>query len=341
MKSAKIFWTTSIILMILGGAYLYYVQHNEGALPSFVNKHTFNKKYIVKKAGKVIDDADTLEEAVAKAEQVKRGIAVNTYNNTWVYSDLYPFMIITENAIHDFENFDEAVKYAKHYGYEEIYYKNDKDVIWSANISLKNDIMLKVPLIKQLPELPRGCEVTSLAMILKYRGIDVDKMQLAKEVKKDLTPYSVDEKGKIHYGNPYEGFVGDMYDKSKNGYGVYHGPIVELAQSYFGNKAIDLTGLEFEEVLYMVQQGNPVWVIINGSYDALDDSYFDIWHTPTGIVKITTRLHSVVITGFSEDKIYINDPLRNGTNIEVDKEKFKKAWEQMGNQAMTILNEYI
>ena len=337
MKSAKFFWTTSIILTILGGASLYYVQHNEGAPPSFINKHTFNKKYIIKKAVKVIDDADTLEEAITKAKQIKRGIAVNTFNNDWVYSDLYPFMIITENAIHDFESFNEAIKYAKQYRHQDIYYKNNKDVIWSVNISLNNNTMLEVPLIKQLPELPRGCEVTSLAMILKYRGIDVDKMQLAKQVKKDLTLYSVDEQGKIHYGNPYEGFVGDMYDKNKNGYGVYHGPIVELAKGYCEDVVIDLTGLEFEEVLYMVQKGNPAWVIINGSYDALDDSYFDIWHTPTGIVKITTRLHSVVITGFSEDKIYINDPLRDSTNIAVDREKFKKAWEQMGNQAMTIL----
>ena len=337
MKAAKVFLATSIMLMILGGASLYYVQHNKEALPSFISEHTFNKKYIIKKAGKVIDDADTLEEAVKKAEQVKRSIAVNTSNGDWVYSDLYPFMIITENAIHDFENFDEAVRYAKNNEYKEIYYKNDKDILWTANIILKDNIVLDIPLIKQLPELPRGCEVTSLAMILKYRGIDVDKMQLAKQVKKDLTPYSIDEKGKIHYGNPYEGFVGDMYDKNKKGYGVYHAPIVELAQEYCGNSAIDLTGLEFEEILYMVQQGNPVWIITNGSYNALEDSAFDIWHTPTGIVKITTRLHSVVITGFSKEHIYINDPLRDSTNIKVDKEKFKKAWEQMGNQAMTIL----
>lgn len=338
MKSTKAFLTTSIIVIILGGVFLYYVQHSKGTLPSFINTHTSNKKYIIKKAGKVIKEADTLEEAVSKASQIKRSIAINTYDNTWVYSDLYPFMIITDNGIHDFISFNQAIQYAKKYKYQEIYYKTDTNVIWTTNIILKDKLILDVPVIKQLPELPRGCEVTSLAMLLKYRSIDVDKMQLAKEVKKDLTPYSVDSAGKIHYGNPYEGFVGDMYDKSKNGYGVYHGPIAELARQYSKNAVADLTGLEFEEILYMIQIGNPVWVITNITYDVLEDSYFNIWHTPTGIVKTTNRLHSVVITGFSKDQIYINDPLRSEKNISVDREKFKKAWEQMGNQAIIILN---
>ena len=337
MKSRKVFLTTSLILIILGGVSLYYVQHNKGTLPNFINKHTFNKKYIIKKAGKVINEADTLEEAVTKASQIKRSIAINTYDNTWVYSDLYPFMIITNNGIHDFKNLNEAIIYAKKYKYQEICYKNDNNIIWTNNIILKEQVILDVPLIKQLPELPRGCEVTSLAMLLEYRNIDVDKMQLAEQVKKDLTPYSVDEMGRIHYGNPYEGFVGDMYDKNKNGYGVYHAPIAELAREYSGNAVADITGLEFEEILYMVQVDNPVWAITNITYNDLDDIYFTIWHTPTGIVKTTNRLHCIIITGFSKDKIYINDPLRDEKNIEVNREEFKRAWEQMGNQAIIIL----
>lgn len=337
MKAAKTFLIASILIILLGGAYLYYSKYNEEPLPTFINKHTRNKKYIIKKAGKVIEYADTLEEAIKKAEENKRSIVINTYNNEWVYTDLKPFMVITDNAIHDFKSFEEALDYVKNNKYKDIYYKNDKNKIWTTNIELTKKEPLNVPLIKQYPELPRGCEVTSLGMILNYRNINVNKMTLAKEVKKDTTQYSVQPDGKIRYGNPYDGFVGDMYNWDNNGYGVYHGPIVELAKSYAGEAAIDLTGLTFEEILYAVELGNPVWVITNATFSPLRDSEFKIWHTPTGIVKVTSRLHSVVITGFNEEKVYINDPLKDKKNITINRESFKRAWEQMGNQAITIL----
>ena len=345
-KKRAVFFV-GVVIIGLGGVPFYYLQDNRKALPSFVNtqintykgkrekKHT--KKYIIQKAGQTVASEDNIEDALQKAKEISRSIVINTYNDEWVYCDLQPYFIITDTAIHDFEEFREAYLYAKKNDYKEIYYKNNENRIWYADHPL-TDTKLDVPLILQMPELPRGCEVTSLAMILNYRGVKVDKMTLAAEVKKDPTPYSKDEKGRIHYGNPYDGFVGDMYNAKKNGYGVYHGPITELARAYKGKDAIDLTDVEFEDVLYLVQQGNPVWVITNGTYRSLDDTNFEMWHTPTGIVKITKKLHSVVITGFTEKTIFINDPLNGTPNIAVNREEFKAAWEQMGKQAMTIVS---
>lgn len=337
MKTGKILLIISILLIALGGAFLYYTKYNREALPSFISKNIAQKKYVIKKAGRVIDSADTIEEAVEKAKVIKRSIAINTYNNEWVYSGFNPFLIITKDAVHDFSDLADAIQYAKNNSYPTIHYKNNKHIIWQAKPDELKGIELDVPLINQNPQLPRGCEVTSLAMIMQKAGIDIDKMTLAAEVKKDTTTYQKKD-GKIFSGNPYDGFVGDMYNIKKFGYGVYHGPIAEVAEKYSPDNTMDLTGLEFEDILWVLQKGDPVWVITNFTYNTLDDAQFEIWHTPTGIVKITYRLHSVVLTGFDKDNVYINDPLTVSKNKRISRDNFKKAWEQMGNQAVAIVS---
>lgn len=195
--------------------------------------------------------------------------------------------------------------------------------------------MLDVPLVSQLPELPRGCEVTSLAMLLLYAGIEVDKMELAQNVKKDPTPKTV-KNGVIHFGNPHYGFVGDMYTFNNPGYGVYHEPIEELADKYVPNKVVNLSGYDFEEVIQHINAGSPVWVIANTMFKTLPESLFETWETPQGKIKITYKEHSVVVTGYDEQFIYFNDPLANKKDRKIPKENFIAAWEQMGKQAIAI-----
>lgn len=91
-------------------------------------------------------------------------------------------------------------------------------------------ILLDAPVISQLPELPRGCEVTSLAMLLQYQGVSIDKMKLAEEVQK--VPFSKDG----FNGNPHDGFVGSMTSLGEPGLGVYSEPIYKLADQYLPGK---------------------------------------------------------------------------------------------------------
>jgi uncharacterized protein YvpB len=191
-----------------------------------------------------------------------------------------------------------------------------------------------VPLIMQKPELDRGCEVTSLAMLLQHAGIEVDKMELAKKVRKVKTPYKK-ENGIYYYGNPYEGFVGDIYSFKNMGYGVYHGPVADLAEKYLPGKIVDMTGNTFEDVLEKVGKGKPVWIIINADFKALPENDFRTWNTPTGQIQITWKEHSVVITGFDKENVYFNDPLHNKKNRKMPLRDFQEAWEQMGSQAIT------
>lgn len=206
----------------------------------------------------------------------------------------------------------------------------------SHSHELKEESILEVPLILQNPELPRGCEVTSLAMLLQYAGIPVDKITLAKEIKKDPAPYKI-KNGKISFGNPYYGFVGNMYSLHEPGYGVYHGPIRQLMEEYLPGRTIDLTGCEFEDLLYFLSEKVPVWVVINSTFSELAPEEFLAWHTPTGVVQITYRQHSVLLTGFDREYVYFNDPLVNIANHKTNRESFKAAWEQLGKQAVTYL----
>ncbi|MDR1688633.1 MAG: C39 family peptidase [Clostridiales bacterium] len=193
-------------------------------------------------------------------------------------------------------------------------------------------IIKNVPLILQNPELPRGCEVTSLAMLMNFCGIKTDKISLSEKIKRDTTPRET-KNNKIYWGNPNNGFIGDMYDFSKPGYGVYHKPIYELLLEYTP-QAKDLTGCEFEEIKTSVANEIPVWVIINATYKPLYKTAFQTWHTPDGEIQITYREHSVLITGYDSEYVYFNDPL--GARDKAEIEAFIQCWRQMGSQAVTV-----
>ncbi|MBS8265314.1 hypothetical protein DYI25_12740 [Mesobacillus boroniphilus] len=203
-------------------------------------------------------------------------------------------------------------------------------------IPIKNQVLLDAPIIWQMPELPRGCEVTSLAMLLQYQDIKVDKLTLAREVKKNPAEYRLNN-GKIYFGDPNEGFVGNMYTYTQPGLGVYHKPIAELAEQYLPGKIIDLTGAEFQELKIQLSDQRPVWIITNTEYKRLDDSFFQTWYTPNGEVKVTTKEHSVLITGYDKSFIYFNDPLTGEKNKKAPMKDFVEAWVQMGRQAVTYL----
>ncbi|PGM60031.1 hypothetical protein CN947_19665 [Bacillus cereus] len=197
---------------------------------------------------------------------------------------------------------------------------------------VKESAMIEgVPFIKQLPELPRGCEVTSLAMLLQHKGVQVDKMQLASEIYR--VPFEQDGLR----GNPYEGFVGNIYTKSEQGYGVYHQPIFTLAEKYVPEKVINLTGREVQDLYKVISSGSPVWVIANTTFKPLSEDSFETWNTSSGEVKITYYEHSVVVIGYDQNFVYMNDPLANNPRKAVPRAEFEKSWEQMGKQAIAIL----
>ncbi len=207
----------------------------------------------------------------------------------------------------------------------------------SSEKTIKESVLLEATAINQLPELPRGCEVTALAMLLQYAGVDVDKMTLAEEVTKNTTAYEV-VNGTIYYGNPNDGFVGDMYSLEGPGLGVYHKPIAELAEKYLPGAIVDFSGSDFDSVKEQLSDGRPVWVITTSKFKELSDDNFRTWVTPSGTIDVTYSEHSVLITGYDKDYVYFNDPLTGEQNKKAPIDDFIASWVQMGSQAITYSN---
>ncbi len=302
-----------------------------------VIRDTTDEGYQVYQNDVLIKYFENYDDAVAYAKGYENSSIKLSGGNRWLWDSIPPYNVYIGDSedFTPFTTFVEAVQFAKQHPNACIYYRKNSGFIWNNFEQLKHHAQIDgVPSIVQYPELYRGCEVTSLAMLLKYKGIAVDKMTLADKIFKDPTPYERKD-GKIYYGHPNQGFIGDIYKAQNKGLGVYHQPIYNLLCEYLPNEAIDLTGCEFDDLYYLLEKKVPVWIIINSTYRTLPSSSFEQWETPIGKIGITYKEHSVVITGYDDQYIYINDPMLSGTNFKKPRSSFIAAWEQMGRQAVT------
>ncbi len=196
----------------------------------------------------------------------------------------------------------------------------------------KNSVLLDAPLINQLPELYNGCEITSLAMLLQFFGTNKGKMELVREMKSDPTPLKTDSAGNItHWGNPNFGFVGDVTGKDK-GYSIYHTALLDVLKKYIST-AVDLTNQSFESLEQQIDAGIPV--VVWTTIDYVEPKRWIIWDSPGGPVRATFSVHSVLLVGYDQNYVYVNDPLSSVKGKQVDKRQFIRSWEALGKQALS------
>lgn len=205
----------------------------------------------------------------------------------------------------------------------------------TTTTQLRPSAMIDVPAQNQHPELPNGCEVTSLSMLFDGIGHPVSKMILAKEEPVDPTPEVKNSSGQIvSWGNPNVGFVGSPYIWSK-GFGIYHGPIINLIDKILPGEGVDLTKKPFRDLLSYVAHGTPVeaWVTITLKPT---NKFWVTWQSPEGPVHTTLEEHAVLIVGYDKTNVYINNPFNGDREEAVSRSDFIGAWNQLGNQAVTI-----
>jgi uncharacterized protein YvpB len=191
--------------------------------------------------------------------------------------------------------------------------------------------MIDAPIVKQLPELPPGCEIVSLTMLLNYLGIAKTKMEMAAEMVKDPTPITWKSGVIAYWGNPFTGYVGDVTGRSR-GFGVYHTGLLPTLKAYVPS-AIDLTQSDFDTIERQIAEGFPV--VIWTTIDYTVPKTWVTWDTPIGPIQTTFMTHAVLLVGYDEHNVYVNDPLSGIKGQRINKEQFKATWDAMGKQALS------
>ena len=202
---------------------------------------------------------------------------------------------------------------------------------------MPNSAGLDVKNILQTPELPNGCEVTSLAIVLNYLGFNADKVSLSDNLLAKKVPYTDANPAKENAGNPRD---------AVKSYGCWAPVIRDTAVKYLSNIVStgssakydprDLTGTHPRELYRLVSLGIPVIVWVTNPID--DAPYLmNSWTAKDGaLINWKHPSHTVVLTGYdlSGKTVTLSDPLQ-GT-VKVSAEIFETRYAQMGSQAVAI-----
>lgn len=193
-----------------------------------------------------------------------------------------------------------------------------------------------VELIRQNPELPNGCEVTSLAMLLGASGCPADKLTLYRDYLPKADFSRAD--GKCYGPNPERWYVGDAADPT-GGWYCFEGPVVQAANGWLEEQGSDLraralTGLDQRGLERYAQAGVPLAAWVTLGYAAPQRSEF-FWLLEDGTVYQPYRnLHCVVLAGEEGGRYRVADPIRGF--VLVEKAVFWDSFSAMGRRAVLV-----
>ncbi len=206
--------------------------------------------------------------------------------------------------------------------------------IFPAPVHADTQIM-NIPVVKQYPELPNGCEITSLAAAMKSLGIGASKMDLAKNYLPMQGFYYVNRK--LYAPNPYQYYIGTPW--GQGGWYCYAPPIVTAANNYFANnglsyQAIDYSNRSKADFEAALNNNNPI--IIWVTKEVAEVRRIPKWYSPSNpnIQIVPINLHCVVLRGISQGKVYYMDPIRGNQVASV--QTFFTRYNQLGSHAVMI-----
>ena len=192
-------------------------------------------------------------------------------------------------------------------------------------------------IMEQYPELPTGCEITAMTMMLNYYGYNVDKVTMALDyMPKIQAEFYRGEDGRLMGPDLENFFVGDPTEET--GYICGTGAIVTAANAYLTDVGSDMTAVAMknaqpEELYDLIDQGTPVviWCTINMEDRAETDS----WYREDGTyMEWSTNDHGAVLIGYDEDTVTVADPIYS--RITVSRVQFEKIFAERGGQCVIL-----
>lgn len=151
--------------------------------------------------------------------------------------------------------------------------------------------------IGQNPELPTGCEMTAVTMMLRYAGVNITKIQVANE-----TPRS---------SNGDYGFVGNPY--SPSGWWVFPTGIAPVVQNHLGTSQV-MTGCSLQAIQDKLNNGHLVVVWMANM---------------NGFVN-----HAIALTGYNSNGFYYNNPW-TGQKEAMSYGEFYSHWNADAQRALS------
>lgn len=200
--------------------------------------------------------------------------------------------------------------------------------IWVDTSSLVNKaVKLDVEYISQYPELPTGCEITSLATVLNYYGYEISKTELSENyLEKAAAP-----------ADWRKVFVGDPTDE--HSFGCYSYPIVKAANSFLNengaiHRAVNISRHGFLDVLREIDSGKPV--IIWGTQGLAKGVKTIEWTVDGKKLRWIAPEHCMVLIGYDLDRMIavVSDPQKGIAEYNI--RKLKQSFETMYSQCIVI-----
>ena len=201
----------------------------------------------------------------------------------------------------------------------------------AENYEYPNSFSLDIPFVSQYPELPTGCEITSLTEVLNYLGYGIDKETLARNY--------LDMRDTVTQGCFVEYFWGSPWKTT--GSGCFAPAIANAANSFLKSQnssysAYIMSYSPVEDLFTELSLGHPVIVWTSYNYNDPDVKYNDVTLDDGTVFTWPRNEHCAALSGYDIDRgvVTLADPTYG--IVERSMEEFVTYYQKYYYQAVVV-----